>query len=87
MALLHGRPRQQSWWESSSSDGRIQEGSQKTYRDGSCIFVKTDGGLLNVEIEVWDGPVTRVKMFSKDGRTRPMNNSRMTTIRIGGGLP
>lgn len=71
-----GRPREQSWWDSAPSDGRIQGGSRQTYRDGSHTFVETDGRPLDVEMEVWDGPnntPSRVKMYSEDGRTRPMN--------------
>lgn len=69
-------PRQRSWWDSGPSDGRIQGGSRQTYRDGSHTFVETDGRPLDVETEVWDGPnntPTRVRMYSEDGRMRPMN--------------
>ncbi|KAL7433223.1 hypothetical protein ACHAXM_003462 [Skeletonema potamos] len=60
-------------------DGRIQGGSRQTYQDmggGGRAFVETDGRPLNVEMEMWDGPnntPTRVKMYSEDGRQRPMN--------------
>mmetsp|Transcript_8626 Transcript_8626/g.18557 ORF Transcript_8626/g.18557 Transcript_8626/m.18557 type:complete len:428 (-) Transcript_8626:232-1515(-) len=71
-----------SWWESSPSyDGRIQGGSRHTYsapsdRDASHTFIETDGRPLDVEMELWDGPnntPTKVKMYSEDGRMRPMN--------------
>jgi len=60
-------------------DGRIQGGSRQTYQDmggGGRAFIETDGRPLNVEMEMWDGPnntPTRVKMYSEDGRQRPMN--------------
>ncbi|KAL7542013.1 hypothetical protein ACHAXR_011445 [Thalassiosira sp. AJA248-18] len=58
-------------------DGRIQGGSRSTYQSsGGQTFVETDGRPLNVEMELWEGPnntPTRVKMYSEDGRQRPMN--------------
>lgn len=62
-------------------DGRIQGGSRQTYQrhggdGGGQTFVETDGRPLDVEMEVWEGPnntPTRVKMYSEDGRQRPMN--------------
>lgn len=59
-------------------DGRIQGGSRHTYDNygSSQTFVETDGRPLDVEMEIWDGPnntPTRVKMYSEDGRQRPMN--------------
>lgn len=72
-----------SWWDTSpsASDGRIQGGSRHTYsapsdRDSSHTFIDTDGRPLDVEVELWDGPnntPTRVRMYSEDGRMRPMN--------------
>lgn len=59
--------------------GRIQGGSRQTYENmggGGRAFVETDGRPLNVEMEMWDGPnntPSRVKMYSEDGRQRPMN--------------
>lgn len=71
------------WWESSpqGTDSRIQGGSRHTYsaphnRDASHTFIESDGRPLDVEMELWDGPnntPTRVKMYSEDGRMRPMN--------------
>ena len=65
-------------------DGRIQGGSRNTYQaNGGRTFVETDGRPLNVEMEVWEGPnnsPTKVKMYSEDGRSRPMN------ILTGGGM-
>ena len=43
---------------------------------GGQAFVETDGRPLNVEMELYDGPnntPTKVKMYSEDGRQRPMN--------------
>ena len=58
-------------------DGRIQGGSRHTYQNsGGQTFVETDGRPLDVEMELWEGPnntPTRVKMYSEDGRQRPMN--------------
>ena len=66
-------------------DDRIQGGSRRTYQrhtmdggggGGGRTFVETDGRPLDVEVEVWEGPnntPTRVKMYSEDGRSRPMN--------------
>ncbi|EJK47227.1 hypothetical protein THAOC_34071 [Thalassiosira oceanica] len=65
-------------------DGRIQGGSRNTYQTtGGRTFVETDGRPLDVEMEVWEGPnnsPTKVKMYSEDGRSRPMN------ILTGGGM-
>ena len=65
-------------------DGRIQGGSRNTYQNnGGRTFVETDGRPLDVEVEVWEGPnnsPTKVKMYSEDGRSRPMN------ILTGGGM-
>ena len=82
---------QQSPWR--GMDGRIQGGSRYTYDNygSSQTFVETDGRPLNVEMEVYDGPnntPTRVKMYSEDGRQRPMNiltdnmNGRGGTVSI-----
>ena len=65
----------------SAMDGRIQGGSRHTYQNSGYggngqTFVETDGRPLNVEMELYDGPnntPTRVKMYSEDGRQRPMN--------------
>ena len=60
-------------------DGRIQGGSRQTFNDmgrGGQAFVETDGRPLNVEMEMWDGPnntPSKVKFYSEDGRSRPMN--------------
>lgn len=70
-----------SWWDSPTNAGRIQGGSRHTYsaphdRDASHTFIESDGRPLDVEMELWDGPnntPTRVKMYSEDGRMRPMN--------------
>ena len=73
-------------------DGRIQGGSRQTYQNSNGqTFVETDGRPLNVEMEVWDGPnntPTRVKMYSEDGRQRPMNiltNTNNNGYGYGGG--
>lgn len=64
---------------SGSIDGRIQGGSRQTFNNmgsGGQAFVETDGRPLNVEMELYDGPnntPTKVKMYSEDGRQRPMN--------------
>jgi hypothetical protein len=64
---------------SGSIDGRIQGGSRQTFHNmgsGGQAFVETDGRPLNVEMELYDGPnntPTKVKMYSEDGRQRPMN--------------
>lgn len=67
---------QTSPWQ--GMDGRIQGGSRHTYDNygSSQTFIETDGRPLDVEMEIWDGPnnsPTRVKMYSEDGRQRPMN--------------
>jgi hypothetical protein len=71
-----------SWWESTpDTSGRIQGGSRHTYdapydRDGSHVFMESDGRPLDVEFEVWDGPnntPSRMKVYSEDGRMRPIN--------------
>lgn len=84
-------------------DGRIQGGSRHTYANdpygdpyggpGRRTFVETDGRPLNVEMEVWDGPnnsPTKVKMYSEDGRSRPMNiltdGGGMTSVRNVGSM-
>jgi hypothetical protein len=58
----------------------IQGGSRQTYSNmmggGGQAFVETDGRPLHVEMELYDGPnntPTKVKMYSEDGRQRPMN--------------
>lgn len=56
----------------------FQGGSRHTYDNygSSQTFVETDGRPLHVEMELYDGPnntPTRVKMYSEDGRQRPMN--------------
>lgn len=71
--------------------GRIQGGSRQTYENmgrGGQAFVETDGRPLNVEMEMWDGPnntPTRVKMYSEDGRQRPMNINTNNYNGYGGG--
>ncbi|KAL7542186.1 hypothetical protein ACHAXR_011585 [Thalassiosira sp. AJA248-18] len=75
------QPRQ-AWWESTpDTSGRIQGGSRHTYdapvgRDASHVFMESDGRPLDVEFELWDGPnntPTRMKVYSEDGRMRPIN--------------
>ncbi|KAL3795912.1 hypothetical protein HJC23_002183 [Cyclotella cryptica] len=74
------RPRQ-AWWDSGPMDTRIQGGSRRTFnapydRDLSHVFLETDGRPLDTEIELWDGPnntPTRLKVYSEDGRMRPIN--------------
>ena len=75
------QPRQ-AWWETTPSrDGRIQGGSRHTYnapfdRDSSHVFLESDGRPIETEIELWDGPnntPTRMKVYSEDGRMRPIN--------------
>eukprot|EP00577_Skeletonema_sp_RCC1716_P021540 CAMPEP_0113394176 /NCGR_PEP_ID=MMETSP0013_2-20120614/12344_1 /TAXON_ID=2843 ORGANISM="Skeletonema costatum, Strain 1716" /NCGR_SAMPLE_ID=MMETSP0013_2 /ASSEMBLY_ACC=CAM_ASM_000158 /LENGTH=369 /DNA_ID=CAMNT_0000277949 /DNA_START=71 /DNA_END=1180 /DNA_ORIENTATION=- /assembly_acc=CAM_ASM_000158 len=69
-----------AWWDSAPSD-RVQGGSRSTYaapvdRDMSHVFLETDGRPLDAEFEVWDGPnntPTRMKVYSEDGRMRPIN--------------
>lgn len=42
----------------------------------SHVFLETDGRPLDTEIELWDGPnntPTRLKVYSEDGRLRPIN--------------
>lgn len=64
---------------SGAIDGRIQGGSRQTFHNmgsGGQAFVETDGRPLNVEMELYDGPnntPAKVKMYSEDGRQRPMN--------------
>ncbi len=70
-----------SWWESPPESGRIQGGSRHTYhspgnRDASHVFLESDGRPIDVEFEVWDGPnntPTRMRVYSEDGRMRPVN--------------
>jgi len=80
--MMGGGDPSQKWWESSpQGSGPIQGGSRHTYsaphnRDASHTFIESDGRPLDVEMELWDGPnntPTRVKMYSEDGRMRPMN--------------
>jgi len=75
------QPRQ-AWWESSPSrDGRIQGGSRSTFsapydRDGSHVFLESDGRPIDTTVELYDGPnntPTRLKVYSEDGRMRPIN--------------
>mmetsp|Transcript_36795 Transcript_36795/g.66147 ORF Transcript_36795/g.66147 Transcript_36795/m.66147 type:complete len:485 (+) Transcript_36795:144-1598(+) len=70
-------------------DGRIQGGSRHTYQNsGGQTFVETDGRPLDVEMELWEGPgntPTRVKMYSEDGRQRPMNILTNNDNGYGGG--
>ena len=74
------QPRQ-SWWDSTPTNTRIQGGSRRTFeaphdRDLSHVFLETDGRPLDTEIELWDGPnntPTRLKVYSEDGRLRPIN--------------
>lgn len=74
------RPRQ-AWWDNVPTDTRIQGGSRRTFnapydRDLSHVFLETDGRPLDTEIEIWDGPnntPTRLKVYSEDGRMRPIN--------------
>ncbi|KAL7487468.1 hypothetical protein ACHAW6_013065 [Cyclotella cf. meneghiniana] len=74
------RPRQ-AWWDNGPTDTRIQGGSRRTFnapydRDLSHVFLETDGRPLDTEIELWDGPnntPTRLKVYSEDGRMRPIN--------------
>ena len=70
-----------SWWESPPESGRIQGGSRHTYhspanRDSNHVFLESDGRPIDVEFEVWDGPnntPTRMRVYSEDGRMRPVN--------------
>lgn len=65
---------------------RIQGGSRQTYAHSPQTYVTTDGRPLHVEMEVYNGPndsPTRVKMYSEDGRQRPMNV--LTNNNFGGG--
>lgn len=74
------QPRQ-AWWETTPTNGRIQGGSRHTYdapvdRDASHVFLESDGRPLDVEFELWDGPnnsPTKMKVYSEDGRMRPVN--------------
>jgi len=71
-----GPPREATWWDPSPSGDRLQGGSRRTYRDGGTTFLETDGRPLDAEVEVYNGPndtPTRVRMFSEDGRARPMH--------------
>lgn len=69
-----------AWWDTAPSD-RVQGGSRRTFqapidRDMSHVFLETDGRPLDAEFEVWDGPnntPTRMKVYSEDGRLRPIN--------------
>lgn len=69
-----------AWWDTTPND-RVQGGSRHTFeapidRDMSHVFLETDGRPLEAEFEVWDGPnntPTRMKVYSEDGRMRPIN--------------
>lgn len=71
----------QAWWDSTPTNARIQGGSRRTFeaphdREMSHVFLETDGRPLDTEIELWDGPnntPTRLKVYSEDGRLRPIN--------------
>lgn len=70
----------------SHPSARIQGGSRQTYAHSPQTYVTTDGRPLHVEMEVYNGPndsPTRVKMYSEDGRQRPMNV--LTNNNFGGG--
>jgi len=85
----------QSWWDTTINNTptqRIQGGSRHTYQtphntSQSQIFLETDGRPLNTEIELWDGPnntPTKLKVYSEDGRLRPVNAMIDNPLKEGG---